>query len=490
MTITAKDQYYGVCRISREKFSRMLVERAHPEVVIERDPGQYWDKIREMNCDPLYILAMFGKESTFGNYGVAVTSKSWGNTRAPNFGAKPIGDMAGRTGRFPIWKSYMDGCISTVARLMTNDWYYMHEKRNIGEVNNDPHFPTQDTSRPIFGNAPRTSPAEWAPAGDLNSPSGYLNFMLSFMNEHSDMNEPISKADNKDKWGKVARPSFSRVAHVPKSNYNRPGGKYEKRWITIHETGNSSVGANAEMHRRFVANGGGVHRVSFHHVVDDREAIELLPDEEQAFHAGDGWGGEGNAHSVAIEICVNADGNFNKALTKTAILVVYLLDKHNLTPADIKTVQHNRWSGKNCPSRLRAGGWSQFVQNVVSLQKKGDVKVAREFPTGHQMNHGFRGAYEDIEKKLGHTQALLLLGYPVTGEFEEDGMVVQYTERGRFEWHPGLDKKYNRHQVLFGRTGAELIEAKARIAELEEQVRKLGADPYEPPSDEEGYEEE
>ncbi len=45
------------------------------------------------------------------------------------------------------------------------------------------------------------------------------------------------------------------------------------------------------------------------------------------------------------------------------------------------------------------------------------------------------------------------MGYPITEEFREGGVVVQYFERARLEYHPELPAPY---QVLSGRVGAEL----------------------------------
>lgn len=189
MAITANDQYRHPPRISIDRFGQLLRERANPAVIAERNPDEYYQAIVSYGVDPLFILAMFAKESSMGKEGVAFTSKSWGNTRAPNFGAIPTGDMPGRTGRFPTWATWMDGLRSTCARLVTSDWYYAFEQRNIGEVFRDPHYPNRNPNKPMRAPIPREEnhPIEWAPAGDLNSPTGYLAFMLKFMNDHADM---------------------------------------------------------------------------------------------------------------------------------------------------------------------------------------------------------------------------------------------------------------------------------------------------------------
>jgi hypothetical protein len=55
---------------------------------------------------------------------------------------------------------------------------------------------------------------------------------------------------------------------------------------------------------------------------------------------------------------------------------------------------------------------------------------ARYFPeTGHTLWGEFRGYWE-------RRGGLALFGFPISEEFEEDGRIVQYFERARFEYHP------------------------------------------------------
>lgn len=183
MAIIATDPYRGVCRISRAKFAQVLRERAAPTVLAERPAEHYWDALTSnpfaKGLDPLFVLAMFAKESSMGKNGTAIQTKSWGNTRLPNFGPTPVLDatgkiveIAGRSGTFPQHANWLNGMLTTGARLMAATYYYRKENRTIGQVFNDP--------------LRRTPPIEWAPAGDLNNPAGYLATMLTLMNEWTD----------------------------------------------------------------------------------------------------------------------------------------------------------------------------------------------------------------------------------------------------------------------------------------------------------------
>lgn len=78
--------------------------------------------------------------------------------------------------------------------------------------------------------------------------------------------------------------------------------------------------------------------------------------------------------SIGIEICVNSDGNFKKALQNAASLVKILMERHDIPLS--RVVQHNHWSGKHCPTQLREGSkgvnWNEFKQ-MIKTQKVGQT---------------------------------------------------------------------------------------------------------------------
>ncbi|WP_054708696.1 N-acetylmuramoyl-L-alanine amidase [Bacillus sp. JCM 19041] len=145
---------------------------------------------------------------------------------------------------------------------------------------------------------------------------------------------------------------------IPVTNNNRPEYAMIPEYITIHETANRSVGADAAMHARYVKNPSTA--VSWHYTVDDGSTVyQHLPTNENGWHAGDGGQGTGNRKSIGIEICVNQDGNFEQAKSNAATLVRRLLDEHNLSLDQV--VLHQHWSGKNCPATiLDSGGLEGF----------------------------------------------------------------------------------------------------------------------------------
>ena len=146
----------------------------------------------------------------------------------------------------------------------------------------------------------------------------------------------------------------------------RPGIKMSKCiGVTIHNTDNSGVGADAQAHANLLKNSWKNKQQSWHFAVDENGAYQSIPTDEIAWHAGDGGSGKGNTQTIAIEICMNSDGDLKKATDNAAQLAAQQLKEKGLS-AD-KLYQHHDWSGKNCPSQIRAGkpyNWSTFKSKV------------------------------------------------------------------------------------------------------------------------------
>ena len=75
----------------------------------------------------------------------------------------------------------------------------------------------------------------------------------------------------------------------------------------------------------------------------------------------------------------------------------------------------------------------------------------RYFP---ETGHFLRGIFYDYWRTHGATP---VLGLPITEALSEDGLVVQYLERARLEWHPEISTD-PRQQVLLTRLGAIITE--------------------------------
>lgn len=152
---------------------------------------------------------------------------------------------------------------------------------------------------------------------------------------------------------------------APKGSKCRPGYALKPTYITIHNTANTNSGAGAENHGKYLQGGGKSNTVSWHYAVDDKLIVRCIPENEAAWHAGDGGRGTGNRNSLAIEICENPESNLETATNNAAELTASLMEKYGI-PLD-HVVQHNRWNGKDCPRRIRKGepySWATFLDRV------------------------------------------------------------------------------------------------------------------------------
>ena len=151
---------------------------------------------------------------------------------------------------------------------------------------------------------------------------------------------------------------------VSKSIQNRLtyGGKNPVKYIMIHQTANTSKGANAYMHAKLQANGNS-RQASWHYQVDADNIYQSFPDTAQAWHAGNRYY---NQNSIGIELTVNSDGNYIGTVEHGAELVKYLMNKHNVPISNV--IRHKDASGKYCPRELLDGKngitWAKFKQMV------------------------------------------------------------------------------------------------------------------------------
>lgn len=153
---------------------------------------------------------------------------------------------------------------------------------------------------------------------------------------------------------------------LPDGATNRPGGKWEKSSITIHETANSAVGADAKAHARYLEGPDAKRRrVSWHYTVDKDRVIKHLPLSERSWHTSSS---RANAGSISMELCVNQDGDFRATCDRAALLTAILLYEYGWEPGTKRIKQHHSWTGKDCPALLRSDGraWTSFIGRVTS----------------------------------------------------------------------------------------------------------------------------
>ncbi|HEY1803267.1 MAG TPA: peptidoglycan recognition family protein [Terracidiphilus sp.] len=164
---------------------------------------------------------------------------------------------------------------------------------------------------------------------------------------------------------------------IPAGSSNRPGTKLVPTGITIHNTDNSDKGANAAAHAKYQKGADARKRqVSWHFTVDDVSVYQSLPTNEVGWHAHNKTG---NATTLGVEICMNADLDVKAAYDRAALLVAVLAFQNKIAvPKGI--FQHHDWyPAKDCPTVLRnkPNGWSDFVGQIkTALSSLSPVLVA------------------------------------------------------------------------------------------------------------------
>ena len=157
------------------------------------------------------------------------------------------------------------------------------------------------------------------------------------------------------------------------------------RYITIHSTQNYT--ADASRHALALKRGAlrapkrrGGNRIGYliwHYTVDDGQAIQHMPTNEQGEHAD--FDGPGNRYSIGIEMCEQRGSNLNATIDRTARLTAYLMHKEGIPLSRVKAHYHWERKGtskphKNCPHFLMDNGrpgrkWQAFLAKVNGYYK-------------------------------------------------------------------------------------------------------------------------
>jgi len=250
----------------------------------------------------------------------------------------------------------------------------------------------------------------------------------------------------------------------------RPGHSMNPDYITIHQTGNTSNGANAEMHARFLHNNAPV--PSWHETVDDEIAIQHLPYNENGWHAGDGSNGTGNRNSIGIELCINNDGNYRKTVENGAKRAAELIKQGKVNkgyPEALK--QHYEWTGKDCPAQIRAGKdgitWQDFVNKVgeyLNMDSRLTDQIIRNeepMPNGSHI-----AAIQDALRELGYEGGDSGYYGPKTEEavrnFQEDANISVDGVWGP-ETQKAVEKALNQKEQEEKEKSPDLPDVKAKI---------------------------
>lgn len=159
---------------------------------------------------------------------------------------------------------------------------------------------------------------------------------------------------------------------VPQNKYNiKCPYQMVANTVTVHNTWNDAPAENEVKY--MITNN---NKVSFHYAVDDKEVVQGIPEDRNAFHAGDGVNGNGNRKSIAVEICYSKSGGdrFTKAEKNAAEFIASILKRKGWGIDRVK--KHQDWSGKYCPHRTLDLGWERFLNLIRGYLGQSSVSPA------------------------------------------------------------------------------------------------------------------
>ena len=158
---------------------------------------------------------------------------------------------------------------------------------------------------------------------------------------------------------------------VKKENYNiKCPYEMDAEFIVVHNTAND---ASAKNEVNYMI--GNKNKVSFHYAVDHEEIVQGIPENRNAWHAGDSANGQGNRKGIAIEICYSRSGGdrFINAEKLASEFIAMKLKEKGWGIDKVK--KHQDFANKNCPHRTLELGWDRFLNMI-----KAHLEVPQETP--------------------------------------------------------------------------------------------------------------
>ena len=166
---------------------------------------------------------------------------------------------------------------------------------------------------------------------------------------------------------------------VPQNKYSKKCPfKMTPKGICVHNTANkaSALSEASYMIRNNNA-------VSFHVAIDDYRAVECIPENRNAFHAGDGRNGNGNRNYYAVEICyfTGDSAKFTQAEKNAAYYIACKLKEHGW---GIERLKASDFSGKYCPHKTLDLGWERFLNLIRNnLKHSTETENSYIYPDGN-----------------------------------------------------------------------------------------------------------
>lgn len=197
---------------------------------------------------------------------------------------------------------------------------------------------------------------------------------------------------------------------LPQSKYYfKASYDMQPKGIIVHNTAGSA--SALEEANRMISNNS---PISFHVVIDEKEAVECIPFSHNAWHAGDGGYGFANRNLIGIEIARSTSPQdlYLKAEANAVVYVAGVLKQYGW---DVNRLyKHKQFSATACPHRTEELGWQRFIALVQAelnrLKKPSESKPKVVVPSPYQKD-------ADKLKKIGVTTGERLNDNLKRGEF-------------------------------------------------------------------------
>lgn len=227
--------------------------------------------------------------------------------------------------------------------------------------------------------------------------------------------------------------------------------------IVVHNTANDASAANEIAYMTNNNN-----ETSFHYAVDDKQIVQGIEENRNAWHASDG-NGKGNREGIAIEICYSKSGGdrFIKAEQNAVDLIVDILKRYDW--GIDKVTKHQDYTNKYCPHRTLDMGWDRFIKMIetkLNGTKNQTTEVSNKkvnvYYRVKTKKHGWLPEVKNLEDYAGWENS------PITGvAIRVDKGSIKYRVHIKGKgWLPYVTG-YNINDIIngFGGDGKNVIDA-------------------------------
>ena len=236
--------------------------------------------------------------------------------------------------------------------------------------------------------------------------------------------------------------------------YNFSTRKEKIEYIVVHDTGNTGEGADSKSHFNYF--NGGNRGSSADVFVDDRSAWYVNDYRKYyTWHCGDGKGRYGvtNSNSIGVEMCINADGDYKKALENIVHVVKELMLELNIPPS--RVVRHYDASRKNCPQSMNKYNWETWDKFKQMISESEGLTVNQ---------------YEELKNDIRElTETAKKLAVEVADL--KNPMVYNYIDDNMPKWaRPTIQKLVDKGFLKGDETGLNLTDDILRILVINDRA--------------------